>query len=79
MLVDGVTVLDGFTNPPPPGGSDFFGKASQDLLTEVTLTAGVPVDVVVEYAKAETGLDGFRVGFRTIDADGLIARAVECG
>jgi beta-glucosidase len=51
--------------------------ASQNLLAEVTLTAGVPVDVVVEHASADSGLDGFRVGFRTVDADGLIARAVE--
>ena len=74
---DGRTVLDGFTNAPAAGGSDFFGMASQDLLAEVTLTAGVPVEIVVEHDNAETGLDGFRVGFRTIDGDGLIARAVD--
>jgi beta-glucosidase len=77
VLLDGVTVLDGFTNIPAAGGRDFFGMASQDLLTEVTLTAGVPVEVIVEHVNAESGLDGFRVGFRTIDADGLIARAAD--
>jgi beta-glucosidase len=77
VLVDGATVLDGFSNPPPAGGDDFFGMASQSLLAEVTLTAGVPVDIVVEHVSAESGLDGFRVGFRTVDADGLIARAVD--
>jgi beta-glucosidase len=77
VLFDGVPVLDGFSNVPPAGGRDFFGMASQDLLSEVTLTAGVPVDVIVEYANIESGLDGFRVGFRTVDADGLIARAAD--
>ena len=77
MLIDGVLVLDGFSAPPPPGGRDFFRMASQDLLAEVTLTAGVPVDVVVEYANIESLIDGFRIGFRTVDADGLIARAAD--
>jgi beta-glucosidase len=77
VFIDGVLVLDGFTNAPAAGGDDFFGMASQNLLAEVTLTAGVPVDVVVEHASAESGLDGFRVGFRTVDADRLIARAVD--
>jgi beta-glucosidase len=77
VRVDGVLVLDGFTNVPPAGGRDFFGMASQDLLAEVTLTAGVPVEIVVEYANIDCVLAGFRVGFRTVDADGLIARAVD--
>ncbi len=49
LLIDGETVLDGFSSPPPRGGNDFFGTASQDLVTEIELSAGQPVELVVEY------------------------------
>ncbi len=77
VLVDGTTVLDGFASPPPPGGSDFFGFASQELVGEIELVARQPVEVVVEYARIEAMLSGVRVGFRTVDTDALLARAVE--
>ena len=67
LLVNDEVVLDGFTNRPPPGGNDFFGQASQDLVADVHFEQGVPVDMVVEYACDETSLAGFRVGFRTQD------------
>ncbi|MBV9952111.1 MAG: glycoside hydrolase family 3 C-terminal domain-containing protein, partial [Acidimicrobiia bacterium] len=76
VLLDGELVLDGFTSPPPPGGSDLFGMASQDLLANVTLTEGTPVDVVVEYSRSDSVIAGFRVGFHTTDADGALERAV---
>jgi beta-glucosidase len=75
VLVDGKLVLDGFEDPPPPGGSDFFGFASQELAGTVELVAGAPVEVVVEYARMEAMLSGVRVGFRTVDTDGLLDRA----
>ncbi|HEX4126188.1 MAG TPA: glycoside hydrolase family 3 C-terminal domain-containing protein [Acidimicrobiales bacterium] len=76
LLVNDEVVLDGFTNRPPPGGNDFFGQASQDLLADVHFEKGVPVDLVVEYAFSATSLAGFRVGFRTSDGEALLARAV---
>jgi beta-glucosidase len=76
VMVDGEVVLDGFASPPPPGGSEFFGFASQELVAEVRLARGVPVDVVVEFACIEPTVAGFRVGFRTPDGDGLLERAV---
>jgi beta-glucosidase len=76
VLVDGALLLDGFENPPPPGGSDFFGFASQELVAQIALVAGTPVEVVVEYARAGAGLAGVRVGFRTVDSDALMGRAV---
>jgi len=76
LLVNDEVVLDGFTNRPPPGGSDFFGQASQDLVADVHFERGVPVDMVVEYAFSDTSLAGFRVGFRTPDGDALMERAV---
>ena len=77
VLVDGAIVLDGFASPPPPGGSDFFGFASQELVGEIDFVAGQPVEVVVEYARIEAMLSGVRVGFRTVDTDALLERAVE--
>jgi beta-glucosidase len=76
LLVNDEVVLDGFTNRPPPGGNDFFGQASQDLVADVHFEQGVPVDMVVEYAFSDTSLAGFRVGFRTTDGDALMERAV---
>ena len=62
VLVNGELVLDGFTNRPPPGGSDFWGQASQDLVADVRFEKGVPAELVVEYAARDTTLAGFRVG-----------------
>ncbi len=76
LLVNDEVVLDGFTNRPPPGGNDFFGQASQDLVADVHFEQGAPVDMVVEYAFSETSLAGFRVGFRTSDSEALLERAV---
>ena len=76
LLVNDEVVLDGFINRPPPGGNDFFGQASQDLVADISLEKDVPVDLVVEYAFSDTSLAGFRVGFRTRDGDALLERAV---
>ena len=75
LTIDGAVVLDGFANPAPPGGSEFFGQASQDLLADVTFERGVPAEFVVEFASANAHLGGFRVGFRTPDTDALLERA----
>jgi beta-glucosidase len=76
LFVNGELVLDGFTNPPPRGGRDFFGQVSQDLVVDVALERGEPVELIVEFARTGEGLSGFRVGFRTTDQDGLLERAV---
>jgi beta-glucosidase len=77
VYADGELVLDGAENPPPPGGSDFFGMASRDLVShERMLTKGKPVELVVEFDSGEGSSGGFRVGFRTIDGDALMERAV---
>jgi beta-glucosidase len=76
VFIDDAVVLDGYTSPPPPGGSDFFGMASQELTAPLMLTAGVPAEIVVEYARVETMIAGFRVGFRTVAVDHLIGAAV---
>ncbi len=76
LLVNDEVVLDGFTNHPAPGGRDFFGQASQDLVTDILFEEGVPAEFVVEYAYRDTTAAGFRVGFRTPDTDALLERAV---
>ena len=76
LFVDGELLLDGFTNPPPRGGRDFFGQASQDLVADVVLERAEPVELTVEFARTRDGLSGFRVGFRTADQDALLERAV---
>jgi beta-glucosidase len=76
VFFDGEIVLDGFETPMPAGGSDFFGLASKDLVADVTVRRGVPVEVIVEYATGDASLAGFRVGFRTVDRDAVLERAV---
>ncbi len=76
LLINGEIVLDGFTNRPPPGGSDFWGQASDDLVADVAFDKGVAAEFVVEYTARDTTLAGFRVGFRTPDTEALLARAV---
>jgi beta-glucosidase len=76
LFVNGELLLDGFTNPPPRGGSDFFGQVSQDLVADVVFERGEPVELIVEFVRTGEGLSGFRVGFRTTDQDALLARAV---
>ncbi len=75
VIIDGAVVLDGFANPAPPGGSEFFGQASQDLLADVTFERGVATEFVVEFASVNAHLGGFRLGFRTPDTDALLERA----
>ena len=76
LSVDGELLLDGFTNPPPRGGSDFFGQVSQDLVADVVFERGEPAELIVEFVRKGEGLSGFRVGFRTTDPDALLERAV---
>jgi beta-glucosidase len=76
LLINGDVIIDGFSNPPPKGGGDFFGQASQDIVAEFVFERGVAVEMVVEYARIETTLAGFRVGFRTSDPDLLLERAI---
>ncbi len=76
LSIDDDPVLDGFVDPPPPGGRDFFGGASQDITHEVGFTAGVAKEFVVEYARGNPTIAGVRIGYRTKNTDVLIDRAV---
>ena len=76
VLLNGVTVLDGITEPPPPGGTDFWGGISQDLVTEVEFRAGEPLQILVEYSSVESTMPGVRVGFRRPTVDDPFDQAV---
>jgi beta-glucosidase len=75
--IDGVVVLDGEADPPPPGGEDFFGLASQELLATVDVSSADPIELAVHYRPAgAVGLFGAKVGFRVPEREDQLARAV---
>jgi beta-glucosidase len=77
VVVGGAVVLDGVSTPPPPGGTEFFGMGSQDLVATVHLDAGVPTDVDVTFAAENDFAYGVRVGFRLPEVPDLLERAVK--
>ena len=76
VLVDGEEVLDGFTDPPPRGEA-MIGLVSDEISAEVSLTAGAPVEIVVEGTGegAPATLRGAFVGLRPPALPDLIDRA----
>jgi beta-glucosidase len=76
VRVDGNVVIDGVADPPPPGGTEFFGFATSESTADVQLEAGAPVAVEVELVPAGTGGPGARVGFRRPSDPDLLDRAV---
>jgi beta-glucosidase len=77
VFVGGELLLDGVTTPPAPGGTEFFGLASQDLEAELNLLAGEPVEVVLEFtADPKSFAACARVGFHLPRPDDLLDRAV---
>lgn len=76
LLVDGRVVLDGFESPPPRGKA-FFSMASQEMEAAVTLHAGEPVDLEIQYAAQDAVvLAGVKIGLRPPVGEGLLDRAV---
>jgi beta-glucosidase len=77
VYVDGALIVDGTDREPPTLSADTSWLASEELFAEVHLTAGVPVDLVVEYVHSGAPVGAFRVGVRDNDEDALMERAVE--
>jgi beta-glucosidase len=76
LLVDGQVVVDGIARPMPPG-EEFFAMGSAEADAVVTMVAGRPVDVVVEWtSEGAVFLSGVKVGVRTPSPDDLMDRAV---
>ena len=76
VLLDGELVLDGTARGPVAVTADHSWLASEDLAAELQLTAGVPVELVVEYLHPGGPLAAFRVGARETDEDVMLERAV---
>lgn len=75
VTVDGTLVLDGVTDPPPPGPG-LFGLGSQEIHVDLELRQGDEVEVVVEYSsEASFLLHGFELGHLP-PTEGMDDRAV---
>ena len=76
LSVAGAVVLDGFEDPPPRGEA-MIGLVSEEIAAEVPLTAGEPVELVVEGTGegAFATLHGAVIGLRPPAAGDLIERA----
>ncbi|MFP6639024.1 MAG: glycoside hydrolase family 3 C-terminal domain-containing protein, partial [Myxococcota bacterium] len=75
LLVDGRCVLDGVTEPPPPG-EDFFSMISQEIEAPISLEVGRAVELEVEYsAESAVILHGVKIGLRPPLDENLAARA----
>ena len=62
LLLDGEVVLDGVSDPPPPGDT-FFGQGSEQMTAVVELVDDQPVDVVIELSnEGAVTLAGVTVG-----------------
>lgn len=76
LLLDGEELLDGVTDPPPPG-EGLFGLGSAELQAEVHLEEGSEVELVLEYrSTGSVLLHGAVVGHRPPQRDDLLERAV---
>ncbi len=76
VFINGQVVLDGVTETLPRGEA-FFGRGSIEIEATVELTAGQPVEMVVEFASDKGSfLQGVQVGLRPPLVDDLMERAV---
>jgi beta-glucosidase len=75
ILVDGTPVIDGFAER-FPRGTAYFGLGSVEVEAPVELTAGVPVEVVIEFSTGRPS-GALRVGLRPPPSEGQIQRAVD--
>jgi len=75
IFVDGECVLDGVSDPPPPG-DDFFSMVSQEMATSVRFEEGHSVQLEIEYsAESAVVMHGVKLGLRPpLDVD-LMAQA----
>ncbi|HUF32162.1 MAG TPA: glycoside hydrolase family 3 C-terminal domain-containing protein [Acidimicrobiales bacterium] len=75
LFVDGVEVIDSWTDPQP--GDTFYANGSAELRAGVELEEGVPVEVVAELATDPAStVQGIRVGIDPPEPADLLDRAV---
>jgi beta-glucosidase len=76
VLVDGEVLLDGMSDPAPPG-QELSGLGSEEIAATVELIAGRPCELVIEYSSRHAVVvRGVKVGCRLPSPDDLLARAV---
>jgi beta-glucosidase len=76
VLVEGEVVLDGVTNPPPPGDA-LFGAGSEQIEATIELVAGKPVELTIELSNDQAPIIcAAMVGVRALPPADLIDRAV---
>jgi beta-glucosidase len=73
VIVGGETVIDGFVDR-PPRGTAFYGVGSVEVEAAVELTAGEPVEVVIEFATGRPS-GALRVGLRPPEPADIMDRA----
>lgn len=75
VLLDGVVILDGITDPPPRGDA-FFGMGSAERVVEIELDTTRAYDLVVEYrSPRRTWVNGVQLGVAPVPAPDLVERA----
>ena len=75
VYLDGALVLDTSAADATPSAGSWI--EDERLVVDVELRVGVPVELVVEYVHRGGPIAMFRVGVRDVEADALLARAVE--
>lgn len=76
VMVDGIAVIDA-TEGEIERGTAYFGMGSVEIPGAIDLTAGTPIEVVVEYSNRDAVLlSGFTVGLVAMVEDDLLGRAV---
>jgi beta-glucosidase len=74
VIVGGETVIDGFVNR-PPRGTAYFGMGSVEVEAPIELTAGEPVEVVIEFG-TDRPTGALRIGHRPPEPADQMDRAV---
>ena len=75
VLVNGQVVLDSTDREPVELSAYTTWMASEDVAAEVQFTAGVPVELVLEYVHDGRPAGIFRLGVRDVNEDLLLERA----
>ena len=77
IKVDGETLIDGISEPLPPGEA-FFGLGSEEASVPLKLNSGESVELIVEYSsEGSVALCGAQVGLRPPENENTFERAIK--